>query len=96
MLRCPVPTDLSRSGRLTGAGSVLLVRMFKEVHGRVKRALMMGLSVLYLCIYDFWFLRLKSLPLFSVVRIRITGLKCDFEPNWLQIQISKSKLHFHI
>lgn len=106
MLRCPGPTDLSRSGRLTGAGSVLRVRMLKEGHGRVKQALMMGLSVLYLCIYDFWFLRLKSLLLFFCsenqnhrpflglnVTLNLTGFRSRFL-NLNFISIFKSHLTF--
>lgn len=73
MVRSPVPTDTSRSGRFAAADSVLRVRMLKKGHGRVKQALMMGmLSSLFLYL-RFLLLRLKFLPYFSVVRIGITG-----------------------
>lgn len=40
--------------------------------------------------WNFYFLQWESeLQAFS-------RFESDFEPNWLQIQISKSKLHFHI
>lgn len=73
MVRSPVPTDTSPSGRFAAADSVLHVRMLKKGHGRVKQALTMGmLSSLFLYL-RFLLLRLKFLPYFAVVRIGITG-----------------------